>query len=78
MTHEYRASLTVTKSGTNGDIYKKCFSGTCAVGVNKRTNGSIAQKAEAYLQAVDKSLGNGICSPNDKLSRDNNEYELFV
>lgn len=60
MAHEFRANITVTKSSTNGSIYKKCFNGTYAVGVNKSKNGSIAQRAEAYLQAVDKSLGNGM------------------
>lgn len=60
MIQEYRTSITVTKSSANGDIYKKSFNGTCAVGLNKRNNGSIAQKAAAYLQAVEKSLGNGM------------------
>ncbi|KAF9820690.1 hypothetical protein SFRURICE_006712 [Spodoptera frugiperda] len=41
----------------NGDVYKKSFNGTCTLGVNKRTTGSIAKKAEAYLNAVKESLG---------------------
>lgn len=55
MSFEYRAKITVTKNTGNGDVYKKCFNGTCAVGVNRRANGSIAKKAEAYMQAVRKS-----------------------
>lgn len=54
---EYRAKITVSKMTKNGDVYKKSFNGTCTMGVNKRTSGSIAQKAEAYLQAVSKSQG---------------------
>lgn len=54
---EYRAKITVSKMGANGDVIKKSFNGTCTIGVKKRTTGSIAQKAEAYLQAVCKSQG---------------------
>ncbi|XP_075976253.1 lipid storage droplet-1 isoform X2 [Anticarsia gemmatalis] len=55
---EYSAKITVTKMSENGDVFKKSFNGTCTLGVNKRTSGSIAQKAQAYLQAVSKSQGN--------------------
>ncbi|KAG6441662.1 hypothetical protein O3G_MSEX001962 [Manduca sexta] len=55
MAFEYRAQITVTKMAGNGDVYKKCFNGTCTVGVNKKIKGSIAKKAEAYLHAVEKS-----------------------
>lgn len=66
---KYRAKITVAKSNGNGEIYKKCFNGACAVGVGKRMNGSIARKAEAYLQAVEKSRGptNGrFCKKNEE------------
>lgn len=58
MSYEYSAKITVTKMAENGDVsYKKSFNGTCTVGVNKRTSGSIAKKAEAYLNAVKESIG---------------------
>ncbi|CAH0673830.1 unnamed protein product [Spodoptera exigua] len=57
MSYEYTAKITVTKMAENGDVYKKSFNGTCTLGVNKRTTGSIARKAEAYLNAVKESLG---------------------
>lgn len=58
MTFEYRATVTVTtKMPGNGDVYKNTFSGSCVFGVNKQAKGTIAQKAEAYLQAVSKSQG---------------------
>ncbi|XP_026330170.1 lipid storage droplets surface-binding protein 1 isoform X2 [Hyposmocoma kahamanoa] len=53
---EYRTQITVTKMAGKDDVYKKSFNGTCTVGV-KRTKGAIARKAEAYLQAVEKSQG---------------------
>ncbi|XP_047025669.1 lipid storage droplets surface-binding protein 1 isoform X2 [Helicoverpa zea] len=51
------AKITVTKMAENGDVIKKSFNGTCTLGVNKRTSGSIAKKAEAYLKAVKESIG---------------------
>ncbi|XP_049870746.1 lipid storage droplets surface-binding protein 1 isoform X2 [Pectinophora gossypiella] len=57
MTFEYRAQITVTKMAGNGDVYKKTFNGTCSLGVNKKTKGTIAKRAEAYLEAVNKSMG---------------------
>ncbi|XP_053605508.1 lipid storage droplets surface-binding protein 1 isoform X2 [Plodia interpunctella] len=58
MTFEYSAKITVTtKMAGNGDVYKKSFNGSCAFGVNKKVKGSIAKRAEAYLQAVNHSLG---------------------
>lgn len=56
MSLEYRAQITVTKMAGNDDVYKKSFNGTCAVGL-KKAKGSIAQKAQAYLKAVEKSQG---------------------
>ncbi|CAB3235266.1 unnamed protein product [Arctia plantaginis] len=41
----------------NGHVFEKCFNGTCTLGINKRASGSIARKAEAYLEAVSKSQG---------------------
>ncbi|RVE44321.1 hypothetical protein evm_011045 [Chilo suppressalis] len=41
----------------NGDVFKKSFNGKCTLGLNKRAKGSIAKKAEAYLQAVSQSQG---------------------
>ncbi|KAL0831791.1 hypothetical protein ABMA28_001328 [Loxostege sticticalis] len=58
MSFEYPAKITVTsKMAANGEVYKKSFNGKCKIGVNKKVKGSIAQKAEAYLQAVSKSQG---------------------
>ncbi|KAJ8724609.1 hypothetical protein PYW08_016083 [Mythimna loreyi] len=57
MSYEYSAKITVTNMAENGHVYKKSFNGTCTMGVNKRTSGSIAKKAEAYLHAVEKSIG---------------------
>lgn len=57
MSYEYSAKITVTKMAENGHVYKKSFNGTCTLGVNKRATGSIAKKAEAYLNAVEKSVG---------------------
>lgn len=58
MAFEYRAKITVTsKMAGNGDVHKKSFNGTCTLGLNKRAKGSIAKKAEAYLQAVSHSQG---------------------
>ncbi|XP_022826293.1 lipid storage droplets surface-binding protein 1 isoform X2 [Spodoptera litura] len=57
MSYEYTAKITVIKMAENGNVYKKSFNGTCTLGVNKRTTGSIAKKAEAYLNAVKESLG---------------------
>ncbi|XP_052758168.1 lipid storage droplets surface-binding protein 1 isoform X2 [Galleria mellonella] len=57
MTLEYRAKITVTGMAGNGDVIKKSFNGSSAFGVNKRAQGSIAKKAEAYLQAVSQSQG---------------------
>lgn len=56
MSLEYRTQITVTKMAGKNDVYKKSFNGTCTVGV-KKAKGSIARKAEAYLQAVEKSQG---------------------
>lgn len=57
MSLTYSAKITVTKTmGDNGDVYKKYFNGTCTVGVGRKT-GSIAQRADAYMKAVNKSLG---------------------
>lgn len=52
---EYRAQITMTQSNGNGEIYKKRFNGACTVAVARRKNGAIAKKAEAYLEAVEKS-----------------------
>lgn len=62
MAFECSARITVTtKMGENGDVSKKSFNGTCALGLKprspKRAGGSIATRAEAYMQAVYKSLG---------------------
>lgn len=58
MSFEYRARITVTGTmAGNGDVYKKSYNGTCTLGVNKRAKGSIAKKAEAYLHAVEQSIG---------------------
>ncbi|XP_026727196.1 lipid storage droplets surface-binding protein 1 isoform X2 [Trichoplusia ni] len=57
MSFEYSAKITVIKMAANGEVLKKSFNGTCTVGLNKRTTGSIAKKAEAYLNAVKESLG---------------------
>lgn len=56
---EFRAQITVTgtMAAGNGDVYRKSFNGTCALGFNKRAKGSIAKKAEAYLHAVEQSQG---------------------
>ncbi|XP_072929383.1 lipid storage droplets surface-binding protein 1 isoform X2 [Epargyreus clarus] len=55
---EYRARITVTTTmAGNGEGIKKSFNGTCTVGVNKKAKRSIAEKAEAYLQAVNQSQG---------------------
>ncbi|XP_047999482.1 lipid storage droplets surface-binding protein 1 isoform X3 [Leguminivora glycinivorella] len=55
MSAEYSARITVTGGmGDNGDVYKRTFNGSCRVGL-KKGKGSIAQRAEAYLQAVSKS-----------------------
>ncbi|XP_063635500.1 lipid storage droplets surface-binding protein 1 isoform X2 [Cydia splendana] len=57
MSAEYSARITVTGGmGGNGDVYKKTFNGSCQVGL-KKGKSSIAQRAEAYLQAVSKSQG---------------------
>ncbi|XP_060802272.1 lipid storage droplets surface-binding protein 1 isoform X2 [Amyelois transitella] len=67
MTFEYRAKITVTtKMAGNGDVYKKSFNGSCAFGVNKKVKGSIAKKAEAYLQAVNQSQGSPTKMPEQK------------
>lgn len=68
MSFEYRAQITVTKMAGNGDVYKKSFNGTCTLGV-RRAKGSIAKKAEAYLQAVSQSQG-----PPPK----GNKYVIYV
>ncbi|CAH0582883.1 unnamed protein product [Chrysodeixis includens] len=57
MSFEYSAKITVIKMAANGEVFKKSFNGTCTLGLNKRTTGSIAKKAEAYLNAVKESLG---------------------
>ncbi|KAI5630718.1 hypothetical protein NE865_16570 [Phthorimaea operculella] len=42
----------------NGDVKKKTFNGTCSLGVKtRRPKGAIAKRAEAYLEAVNKSQG---------------------
>lgn len=56
-TLEYRAKITICKMAENGHVYEKCFNGKCTLGVNKRASGSIARKAEAYLEAVSRSQG---------------------
>ncbi|KAJ2947295.1 hypothetical protein O0L34_g17011 [Tuta absoluta] len=58
MSFEYRAQITVTKMAGNGDVQKKTFNGTCSLGVKtRRPKGAIAKRAEAYLEAVNKSQG---------------------
>ncbi|XP_028161174.1 lipid storage droplets surface-binding protein 1 isoform X2 [Ostrinia furnacalis] len=57
MSFEYRAKITVSEMAENGEVYKKSFNGTCTLGVNKKVKSSIAQRAEAYMQAVSKSQG---------------------
>lgn len=65
MSFEYRAKITVaSRMAGNGEVYRKSFNGTCTLGLGNRVKGSIAQKAEAYLQAVSKSQGpppKGMC-----------------
>ncbi|KAM3966924.1 LOW QUALITY PROTEIN: lipid storage droplet-1 [Aphomia sociella] len=59
MTFEYCAKITVTtKMAGNGDVINKSFNGSGTFGVSKRARGSVAKKAEAYLQAVNQSQGN--------------------
>lgn len=60
MAFECSARITVTtKMGENGDVSKKSFNGTLGLKPRspKRAGGSIAKRAEAYMQAVYKSLG---------------------
>lgn len=57
MSFEYSAKITVIKMAANGEVFKKSFNGTCTLGLNKGTTGSIAKKAEAYLNAVKESQG---------------------
>lgn len=72
MSLEYRTQITVTKMAGNGDVYKKSFNGTCTVGV-RRAKGAIARKAEAYLQAVEKSQG-----PPPKGKADIGKYQCLI
>lgn len=56
--YEYRANITIVSvMAGNGEVHRKSFNGTCTVGFNKKAKGSIAQKAQAYLQAVEQSQG---------------------
>lgn len=53
---KYSAKITVTtKMPGNGDVQKKVFNGKRTLGLKGK--GSIAKRAEAYLQAVSKSQG---------------------
>ncbi|XP_013167384.1 PREDICTED: lipid storage droplets surface-binding protein 1 isoform X1 [Papilio xuthus] len=56
--YEYPARIKLTsKMAGNGDVYSKTFNGKCTVGINRRKRGTINKRAEDYLKAVSKSLG---------------------
>ncbi|XP_063540860.1 lipid storage droplets surface-binding protein 1 [Cydia strobilella] len=62
MSAEYSARITVTAGGMAGNghpctTYKRTFNGSCKVELNNKGKSPIAQRAEAYLQAVSKSQG---------------------